>query len=128
MFGVSSEFLIMIFLPGFFIMKQDINQSMKQTWLVRVLIRPKKNILDPKGQALEKAFQQMELSSGIQKVRVGKLIEISIEIPMANKIKEEPKKETKESTIRKQINVLCQDLLSNPITEEYEYEILQPTS
>ena len=90
-------------------MRQNVSQNIQSKRLVRVFIMPKKNILDPKGQALQKAFQRLGLSEGIKQVRVGKLIEISIEST--------PKKE---HALERQMKQLCEDLLSNPITEEYE--------
>jgi phosphoribosylformylglycinamidine synthase PurS subunit len=66
----------------------------------RVLIRPKAGILDPQGQAVERALPQLGFS-GAANVHVGRLIELDVE-----DIAEVPE--------------MCERLLANPLIEEYE--------
>ena len=70
----------------------------------RVLIRPKQGILDPQGQAVERALPALGFE-GISDVRVGRLVEL--EVADASRIDE-----------------LCQKLLANPLVEDYEVELL----
>ena len=44
----------------------------------RVLIRPKEGILDPQGQAVERALPALGFE-GVSNVRVGRLVELEVE-------------------------------------------------
>jgi phosphoribosylformylglycinamidine synthase subunit PurS len=66
----------------------------------RVLIRPKEGILDPQGQAVERALPALGFE-GVGNVRVGRLVELEIEDAG-------------------QIHSMCERLLANPLIEDYE--------
>ncbi len=66
----------------------------------RVLVRPKHGILDPQGQAVERALPALGFA-GVQNVHVGRLIELDVEDPS-------------------QLPEMCERLLSNPRIEDYE--------
>jgi phosphoribosylformylglycinamidine synthase subunit PurS len=66
----------------------------------RVLIRPKQGILDPQGQAVERALPALGFQ-GVRNVHVGRLIELDVEDP-------------------DRLPELCNRLLSNPLIEDYE--------
>jgi phosphoribosylformylglycinamidine synthase len=68
----------------------------------RVLIRPKSGILDPQGQAVERALPALGFE-GVTKVHVGRLVELDVE------------DET-------QLPAICERLLTNPLIEEYEIQ------
>jgi len=70
----------------------------------RVLVRPKAGILDPQGQAVQRALPALGFS-GVGQVHVGRLIELDVEDP--DKLPE-----------------MCEQLLSNPLIEDYELEIV----
>jgi phosphoribosylformylglycinamidine synthase PurS subunit len=67
---------------------------------VRVLIRPKRGILDPQGQAVERALPALGFE-GVANVHVGRLIELDVEEP-------------------EQVGEMCERLLANPLIEDYE--------
>ena len=67
---------------------------------VRVLIRPKKGILDPQGQVVEEALAALGFR-GVGHVRVGRLIELDVED-------------------ESQVPEMCERLLANPLIEDYE--------
>ncbi|UJA18847.1 phosphoribosylformylglycinamidine synthase subunit PurS [Thermoleophilia bacterium SCSIO 60948] len=67
---------------------------------VRVLIRPKQGILDPQGKAIERALPALGFS-GIDDVRVGRIVELEADGPDA-------------------IPDLCEKLLANTLIEDYE--------
>jgi phosphoribosylformylglycinamidine synthase len=73
---------------------------------VRVLIRPKKGILDPQGQAVERALPALGFD-GVSGVRVGRLVELDMEDP-------------------ERLGEVCEKLLANPLIEDYEIEELTP--
>ena len=75
---------------------------------VKIRVTPKKAVLDPQGKAVQNALEQMGYQ-GIQAVHVGKYLEIDI-----NGDKE---------TVRKQIDEACHKLLTNPVIEDYHFEI-----
>lgn len=66
----------------------------------RVLIRPKAGILDPQGQAVERALPALGFT-GVSAVRVGRLVELDVADPS-------------------RLPLLCERLLANPLIEEYE--------
>jgi phosphoribosylformylglycinamidine synthase subunit PurS len=68
----------------------------------RVLVRPKAGILDPQGQAVERALPALGFS-GVRDVRIGRLIELDVDDP--SKLPE-----------------MCEQLLANPLIEDYEVE------
>jgi phosphoribosylformylglycinamidine synthase subunit PurS len=69
---------------------------------VRVLIRPKAGILDPQGQAVERALPALGFD-GVRNVHVGRLVELDVEDP-------------------ERVPEMCERLLANPLIEDYEIE------
>jgi phosphoribosylformylglycinamidine synthase len=69
---------------------------------VRVLIRPKAGILDPQGQAVERALPALGFE-GVGHVRVGRVVELETDQPDA-------------------LPALCEKLLANPLIEDFEIE------
>jgi phosphoribosylformylglycinamidine synthase PurS subunit len=69
---------------------------------VRVLIRPKAGILDPQGQAVERALPALGFE-GVAHVHVGRLVEL--DVPDAA-----------------QVPAMCEKLLANPLIESYEIQ------
>jgi phosphoribosylformylglycinamidine synthase PurS subunit len=67
---------------------------------VRVLIRPKAGILDPQGQAVERALPALGFT-GVAKVHVGRLVELDVQDAA-------------------QLPSMCERLLTNPLIEDYE--------
>jgi phosphoribosylformylglycinamidine synthase PurS subunit len=72
----------------------------------RVLIRPKAGILDPQGQAVERALAALGFE-GVANVHVGRLVELDVEDP--GRLRE-----------------MCDHLLANPLIEDYEIQVLEP--
>ena len=66
----------------------------------RVLVRPKAGILDPQGQAVERALPALGLT-GVRNVHIGRLIELDVEDVS-------------------QLPRMCEALLANPLIEDYE--------
>ena len=66
----------------------------------RVLVRPKADILDPQGQAVERALPALGFD-GVRNVHVGRLIELDVEDPS-------------------RLPEMCERLLTNPLIEDYE--------
>ena len=71
----------------------------------RVLIRPKEGILDPQGQTVERALPQLGFQ-GASHVRIGRLVELEVDDPS-------------------QVPAMCEQLLTNPLIEDYEVQLLE---
>jgi phosphoribosylformylglycinamidine synthase PurS subunit len=72
----------------------------------RVLVRPKDGILDPQGQAVERALPALGFE-GVRNVHVGRLIELEVADPS-------------------RIGEMCERLLANPLVEDYEVILGDP--
>jgi phosphoribosylformylglycinamidine synthase subunit PurS len=78
---------------------------------VRVYVTPKQGILDPQGVAVERSLPNLGFE-GVSGVRVGKIIDLSIEGAGLTK-----------EVARAQVDEMCRKLLANPIIEDYTFEI-----
>lgn len=75
----------------------------------KIIITPKKAVLDPQGKSVQNALEHMGYK-GVGPVHVGKYLEV--ELPEGDK-----------ETWRKQIDDACHKILSNPVIEDYKFEI-----
>ena len=75
----------------------------------KVLVRLRPSVLDPAGEASRAAAQRLGIE-GVTKLRIGKLIELDI-------------KANDESEARKQLEILSDRLLVNPVIEDWSLEI-----
>ena len=75
----------------------------------KIIITPKKAVLDPQGKTVQDALQHMGYQ-GVGAVHVGKYLEI--ELSGSDK-----------DAARKQIDEACHKFLSNPVIEDYKLEI-----
>jgi phosphoribosylformylglycinamidine synthase len=75
----------------------------------KIIITPKKAVLDPQGKTVQNALRHMGYE-GVGAVHVGKYLEIEL----AGGDKE---------TARAQINEACHKILSNPVIEDYRFEL-----
>ena len=75
----------------------------------KIIITPKKAVLDPQGKAVQNALEHMGYDS-VQDVRVGRYLEIDL-------------KDGDKATLEKQVDEACHKLLSNPVIEDYRFEL-----
>jgi phosphoribosylformylglycinamidine synthase subunit PurS len=75
-----------------------------------VLVRPKEGILDPQGQAVERALPALGYD-GVRNVHVGRLIELDVD-------------DSEPEAIEQRVAEMCERLLANPLIESYEVEPL----
>ena len=75
----------------------------------KIVITPKKAVVDPQGKTVQNALAQMGYT-GIGAVHVGKYLEIELT-------------GTDRDTARKQMDEACHKFLSNPVIEDYRFEI-----
>jgi phosphoribosylformylglycinamidine synthase subunit PurS len=74
----------------------------------RVLIRPKAGILDPQGEAVQRALPALGFA-GASHVRIGRLVELDVDDP-------------------DELESMCERLLANPLVEDYEVQLLGPSA
>lgn len=77
--------------------------------LARVLIRPKAGILDPQGEAVQRALPALGFD-GASEVRIGRMVELEID----------------DQATPGDLDQICEQLLANPLIEEYEIEVVRP--
>ena len=73
-----------------------------------VLVRPKAGILDPQGDAVERALEHLGFS--VSGARVGKVVDLDVAAE-------------DEASARAQVERMCEQLLANPLIESYEIEL-----
>jgi phosphoribosylformylglycinamidine synthase PurS subunit len=76
---------------------------------VKVFVTPRKGILDPQGRAVEQSLKNLGFA-GVTAVRVGKYITLEVEAPSTEQA-------------RAAVNAMCEQLLANPLIEDYRFEI-----
>jgi len=74
---------------------------------VYVTLRP--SVLDPAGTAVESGLHQLGYQ-GVENVRIGKYIELTITAD-------------NEESADKQIHQMCDQLLANPVIENYSFDL-----
>ena len=75
----------------------------------KIIITPKKAVLDPQGKAVQNALEHLGYQ-GITGVHVGKYLEV--ELNSADK-----------ESARQKIDEACHRFLSNPVIEDYKFEL-----
>lgn len=78
-------------------------------WIIEAEIMPKRGVNDPQGEAVLSGLGLLGFSEA-GRVRVGKLIRIEVEAGSED--------EARETGIR-----MCDQLLANPVIEEYELSV-----
>jgi phosphoribosylformylglycinamidine synthase subunit PurS len=76
-----------------------------------VVVRPKPEVLDPQGDAVRRALGKLGFD-GISAVRVGKVIEIEID-----------EEHARAPDIAIRLRHMADELLANPVIEDYEVKI-----
>lgn len=74
----------------------------------KIIVTPKKAVVDPQGKTVKSALEHMGYQ-GIGGVRVGKYLEVDLSGDA--------------ETARKQIDEACRKILSNPVIEDYRFEL-----
>jgi len=75
---------------------------------VKVYVTLRESVLDPQGTAVKKSLDTMGYPN-VQDVRIGKYMELTLE--------------KTERKIEEVVEEMCVRLLSNPVIEDYRYEI-----
>jgi phosphoribosylformylglycinamidine synthase subunit PurS len=75
---------------------------------VKVYVTLRESVLDPQGTAVKKSLNSLGYED-VEDVRIGKYMELTISESVAN--------------LDETVKEMCQRLLSNPVIEDYTYEI-----
>ena len=75
---------------------------------VRVLVRPKRGILDPQGEAVGSSLRHLGFRGAA--ARVGRLVDVEVDA-------------ADEADARAQVERMCDQLLANPLIESYEITV-----
>ncbi|MBC1522489.1 phosphoribosylformylglycinamidine synthase subunit PurS [Listeria aquatica] len=75
---------------------------------VKIYVTLKKSVLDPQGTAVKDAAKSVGYDA-VNDVRIGKYMELKVE--------------KSERDIHELLDELCDKLLTNPVMEDYRYEI-----
>ncbi|MBT2758582.1 phosphoribosylformylglycinamidine synthase subunit PurS [Mesobacillus foraminis] len=75
---------------------------------VKVYVTLRESVLDPQGTAVKKSLKTMGYGA-VEDVRIGKYMELSLE--------------KTDRDVHETVKEMCERLLSNPVIEDYRYEI-----
>jgi phosphoribosylformylglycinamidine synthase len=73
-----------------------------------VLVRPKRGILDPQGEAVTSSLQHLGFT--VNEARIGRVIDLELD-------------EVDETQASEVVERMCEQLLANPLIESYEIRV-----
>jgi phosphoribosylformylglycinamidine synthase len=76
---------------------------------VKIFVSLKDGVLDPQGKAIERSLHTLGYGE-VKDVRVGKYLELEVDAPSR-------------AAAELRIREMCDKLLSNPVIEDYRFEI-----
>jgi phosphoribosylformylglycinamidine synthase len=82
---------------------------MSQHYQCRIYITLRPSVLDPAGTAVQSGLKQLGYD-GVEQVRIGKYIEVALIA-------------IDEAAAKLQLDGMCDQLLANPVIENYRFEI-----
>jgi phosphoribosylformylglycinamidine synthase subunit PurS len=83
-----------------------------QTYQARVYVTLRPSVLDPAGTAVQSGLKHLGYDN-VEQVRIGKYVEVSLTA-------------ADEASARHQLDQMCDQLLANPVIENYRFEIMTP--
>lgn len=84
---------------------------MRTKYRAKIFVTLRPSVLDPAGTAVQSGLKQMGYNN-VEQVRIGKYIELNIV-------------SSDESTARKNLDTICDQMLSNPVIENYRYDLIE---
>jgi phosphoribosylformylglycinamidine synthase len=82
---------------------------MAQHYQCRIYVTLRPSVLDPAGTAVQSGLHQLGYE-GVESVRIGKYIEVKLTAD-------------NEDQVQQQLHAMCDQLLANPVIENYCFEI-----
>ncbi|MHC5935025.1 phosphoribosylformylglycinamidine synthase subunit PurS [Nostoc sp.] len=84
---------------------------MQTKYLAKIFVTLRPSVLDPAGVAVQSGLQQLGYDN-VDQVRIGKYIELTIT-------------STDEKKARQDLDSICNQMLSNPVIENYRFEMIE---
>ncbi len=84
---------------------------MSQTYQAKIYVTLRPSVLDPAGTAVQSGLKHMGYEN-VEQVRIGKYVEVKLTAE-------------DESAARTQLDRMCDQLLANPVIENYRFELSQ---
>ncbi|MEH2379280.1 MAG: phosphoribosylformylglycinamidine synthase subunit PurS [Nostoc sp.] len=84
---------------------------MQTKYLAKIFVTLRPSVLDPAGVAVQSGLQQLGYDN-VDQVRIGKYIELTIT-------------STDEKKARQDLDRICDQMLSNPVIENYRFEMIE---
>lgn len=82
---------------------------MSERFEAEIRITPRRGILDPEGETIARALSNLGYE-GVEEVRAGRLVRITVA-------------SESEEAARASVTRMCEELIANPIIEDYEVRI-----
>ncbi len=80
---------------------------------LEIRVTPRPGLLDPEGKAIHQALHSLDYEQ-VHEVRVGKLLYLNVEAASSEEAREGAE-------------AMCQRLLANPVTEDFEIDVRDAT-
>lgn len=87
---------------------------MQRKYLAKIFVTLRPSVLDPAGVAVQSGLKQMGYSD-VEQVRIGKYIEVTFT-------------STDEDTARQNLDRMCDQMLANPVIENYRFDLIEVES
>lgn len=84
---------------------------MTQKYLAQIYVTLRPSVLDPAGTAVQSGLQHMGYDN-VESVRIGKYVEVTLTAAA-------------ESDAREQLDRICDELLANPVIENYRFDLTE---
>jgi phosphoribosylformylglycinamidine synthase subunit PurS len=85
-----------------------------QTYQARIYVTLRPSVLDPAGTAVQSGLKHLGYEN-VSQVRIGKYIELTLEAE-------------NEQSANEQLDRMCDQMLANPVIENYRFEITLSTN
>lgn len=84
---------------------------MNRKYQAKIYVTLRPSVLDPAGTAVQSGLKHMGYET-VEQVRIGKYIELMLS-------------STDETTAREQLQLMCEQLLANPVIENYRFDLVE---
>ncbi|BAY47356.1 phosphoribosylformylglycinamidine synthase, purS [Scytonema sp. HK-05] len=87
---------------------------MQRKYLAKIFVTLRPSVLDPAGVAVQSGLKQLGYDD-VEQVRIGKYIELTLT-------------STDEGTARQNLDRMCDQMLANPVIENYHFDLTEVES
>jgi phosphoribosylformylglycinamidine synthase len=89
----------------------SLNKTVTQTYQARIYVTLRLSVLDPAGTAVQSGLKHLGYNN-VERVRIGKYVELTLTAD-------------DEAAAKQQLDRMCDQLLANPVIENYRFELLE---